>query len=107
VLAVVTALGTGASAGTAAQASLPGHAAVTLRDIAFTPATVRVAKGATVTWTWRDGRVSHNVRSTGTRRFKGSPTKAAGTYRVRFTKAGTYRYECTIHLGMTGKVVVR
>ena len=44
--------------------------------------------------------------STGTRRFKGSPTKATGTYRVRFTRAGTYRYECTIHLGMTGKVFV-
>jgi len=68
---------------------------------------VTVRRGGTVTWTWNDGRVSHNVTSSGTKRFKSSTTKATGTYRVRFTKAGTYRYICTIHPGMLGKVVVR
>ena len=32
-----------------------------------------------------------------------------GVHRYRFTKAGTYRYVCTVHEddGMTGKIIVR
>ncbi|HEY6470430.1 MAG TPA: plastocyanin/azurin family copper-binding protein [Candidatus Dormibacteraeota bacterium] len=35
------------------------------------------------------------------------PTLApGGTCEVKFTKAGTYPNQCTIHPGMTGKLVV-
>jgi plastocyanin len=81
--------------------------AVTLKDISFKPSTVTIRKGQTVTWTWRDGTTSHNVTSQGKMRFKSSSSRSTGTYRVHFTKGGTYRYACTIHFGMNGKVVVR
>jgi plastocyanin len=29
-----------------------------------------------------------------------------GVVRVRFTRPGTYRYHCSIHPGMAGKIVV-
>jgi plastocyanin len=50
---------------------------------------------------------AHNVTSRGKRRFASSPSMARGTYAVRFTRPGTYRYVCTIHFGMNGTVVVR
>jgi plastocyanin len=40
------------------------------------------------------------------RGFRSSPTKSRGSYVVRFTKAGTYRYRCTLHAQMTGRVIV-
>ena len=100
-------------AGAALAAALAGPLAppartVELRDISFSPSVLRIRTGQRVTWRWDDGPyVPHDVRSSGTPRFAGSPAKKAGTHTVRFTRAGTYRYVCTIHAGMTGRVVVR
>lgn len=81
---------------------------VAIEDIDFKPGTVSIKRGGSVKWTWKDGPYTpHNVRSRGSKHFKGSSTKKTGTYTVRFSKAGTYRYVCTIHPGMRGKVVVR
>ena len=80
---------------------------VSIKDIDFTPKRLVIAKGDTVVWRFQDKVVSHNVTSRGTLRFRSSPTKQSGTYSVRFTKQGTYRYVCTIHLNMVASVVVR
>ena len=80
---------------------------VVLEDVEFKPGTVRIKRGDSVRWTWRDGATPHNVRSRGSRRFKGSTTKTEGRHTVRFSRSGTYRYVCTVHLGMDGRVVVR
>ena len=82
---------------------------VTLRNIAFAPKHVSIARGATVTFAWRDGNTAHNVVSQGTRRFKPIGIRETGSQSRRFTKAGTYRYVCTIHEddGMTGTIIVR
>lgn len=92
------------TAGALAAPAVAGAARqVTLKDIAFRPATISIARGDTVRWVWRDGSTIHNVTFKGFR----SPTKSSGTYTHRFTRAGTFRYRCTIHPGMNGKVVVR
>jgi plastocyanin len=78
-----------------------------LRDIEFSPATVTIRRGASVRWEWRDPRASHDVTSRGRLRFRSSDTKLSGTHTVRFRRKGTYRYVCTIHPSMLGKVVVR
>ncbi|TMK38106.1 MAG: biphenyl 2,3-dioxygenase [Actinobacteria bacterium] len=75
---------------------------VILKHIAFHPRTAHIRVGGTVTWRWRDGSIVHNVVGSGFR----SPTKAMGTYTLRFRARGTYNYVCTIHPGMTGKVIV-
>ena len=80
---------------------------VKLQDIDIKPSTVRIAKGGTVEWRFLDPRAPHNVTSKGRPRFRSSSTKRTGTHRVTFRKAGTYRYVCTIHANMRGKVVVR
>ena len=93
---------------TAAFGGAPAPAAATktvvLKDISFTPATVRIHRGSRVRWVWRDGVSPHNV--TFRRGHRHSSTKQRGTYTRRFTKAGVYRYHCTLHPGMDGKVVV-
>lgn len=79
---------------------------VVLRNIAFGPSTVRITVGQRVTWTWRDQYSSHNIHSVGRPRFAGATERRTGTHTVRFTRRGTYRYACTLHPGMNGKVVV-
>ena len=83
-------------------------ATVTLEDVAFKPGKLTIRKGDRVRFVWKDGPYTgHNVRSRGTPRFKGSGTRTSGSYTVRFARKGTYRYVCTIHLGMDGRIVVK
>ncbi len=92
---------TGPSAGAASGRS------VILKNIEFKPGKLTVARGTRVTFRFQDGDTNHNVISRGPKRFKSSPTKGSGTYAVRFTKPGVYRYECTLHVGMKGSITVR
>lgn len=80
---------------------------VVVRDLEFKTAVVRIDRGDSVRWLFRDGPSPHNVTSEGTPRFRASPSKQSGSYTFRFTRSGTYRYYCTIHPFMTGRVVVR
>ncbi len=85
-----------------------GHAAsvhsVALKNIRFHPGTLSIKRGDTVSWLWEDKGVEHNVTGSG---FK-SKTMTKGSFSVRFTRAGTFNYRCTIHAseGMRGKIVV-
>jgi plastocyanin len=93
---------------TPALAAAPprAHAAstttVTLKDISFKKSAVKIAKGGSVRWIWKDGDTPHNV----TFATKHSKTQKSGSYSLRFARAGTFTYHCTIHPGMNGKVVV-
>lgn len=100
------ALATGAAI--PALASSDGHTAgvhsVVLKNIRFHPGTLSIKRGDTVSWLWEDKGTEHNVTGSG---FK-SKTMTKGSFSVRFTKAGTFNYHCTIHVseGMRGKIVV-
>jgi plastocyanin len=79
-------------------------ASVTVANMAFTPASVSVALGESVTWTFQDS-VPHT--STSDQGFWDSGTRSGGaSYVRRFTSAGTFAYHCTIHAMMRGKVAV-
>lgn len=93
---------------TTASDSPAGHL-ITLKDIAFHPGVLHIARGESVTWKWEDAAIDtqHNVTSTGSTSFKSSPTQMSGSYTVRFAVAGTYAFECTIHpASMQGKIIV-
>ncbi|QHA10046.1 amidase [Streptomyces broussonetiae] len=80
--------------------------AVTIRNFAFSPATLKVPVGTTVTWTDQDTD-THTVTSTGSGGPLHSPALAThATYSYRFTTPGTYAYLCTIHPFMTAEVEV-
>jgi len=95
-----------ASAGAGAPATAARVHDVVLKNIAIHPATLRVHAGDTVRWLFRDRVVSHNVTSQGAKRFRSSPSRRTGSYSVRFTRRGTYRYHCTIHPSMQGRIIV-
>lgn len=72
----------------------------------FTPASVTVARGGTVTWTI--GARPHNVTFRGTAGApEDVPTTTNGSVARTFGTVGTFPYDCTLHDGMTGTVVVR
>ena len=78
--------------------------AVAVGDNIFTPASIVVAVGTTVTWTWSPNVTTHNVVfPDGTK----SPDQATGTYSRTFSAAGTFNYSCTLHSGMNGTVKVQ
>jgi plastocyanin len=99
VLVVVAAIGVAAFAAVPAQSSTRG---VSVKDNFFSPKTLTVSKKTTVKWSWR-GRAPHNV----TFRTVHSTTKRSGSYSLKFNRAGTFSYRCTIHPGMTGKIKVK
>jgi plastocyanin len=96
-----------AAFGGAAAVSVAAGRTVTLKNIAFSPKSLSGSKGSVVTFAFRDGSTKHNVISTGSRRFKSISTRSSGSLRRTFSRAGTYRYQCTLHPGMTGRITVR
>ena len=84
-------------------------AAVQIVDNAFSPGTLQVKVGTTVSWTWV-GNNTHSVVGTfeGQDYNSGDHTRADGfTATHRFTTAGTYEYVCGFHGGsMRGTVIV-
>ncbi|MEU6070130.1 MULTISPECIES: plastocyanin/azurin family copper-binding protein [Streptomyces] len=89
----------------AADAPVTGDA-VAIENFAFSPATLKVKAGTTVTWTNQDTD-AHTVTSAGSGGPLHSPALAThATYSYRFTKPGTYAYLCTIHPFMTATVEV-
>jgi len=81
------------------------NADVKIDNFVFTPQTLTVAVGATVTWTNKDD-IPHTAVSTeGV--FKSKVMDTDEKFSYTFTKTGTYPYYCSIHPKMTGKVVVQ
>lgn len=71
----------------------------------FTPASVDISSGGTVTWTF--GTLAHNVTFGAQAGAPASIATSANTDVPRtFNSAGTFGYNCTIHPGMSGTVVV-
>jgi plastocyanin len=104
IIAAAVALGACALVAPAAGSS---SKTVRIHDVDFTPHTITVKRGDRVRWVFDDADTQHNVTSRGRPRFTSSATKSSGAHTVRFTRAGTYRYVCTLHFNMKAKVVVR
>jgi plastocyanin len=85
-------------------------AAVSMKNIQFSPKALTVAKGSTVKWT-NDDSVNHDVTKTGgpgPKFASGSGNLAQGaTYKQTLTTPGTIKYVCTVHPGMTGTITVK
>ncbi len=78
---------------------------VTLANFAFSPATITVKAGTTVTWTNKDG-TTHTITSD-TGAFDSGSVAANGKYSYTFSTVGTYACHCSIHPYMKGTVIVQ
>ena len=80
-------------------------ATVSIDNFTFTPATLVVAPGTTVTWTNQDD-IPHTVTATN-KAFKSKPLDTNNQFSFTFTAAGTYGYFCSLHPHMTGEIIVK
>ena len=87
---------------------------VTVSNNTFSPASLTVAAGTTVTWSWTSSASNHNVVGDDSENppSSGSPTDGPHTYQFAFGQPGTFRYHCTVHggpggSGMSGTIIVQ
>jgi plastocyanin len=95
-----------APASTAAAASSGGGVTIKMQNIAFDPKAVTVKVGQKVTWTNEDT-VDHNVTSQSGETIKSDNFGKGGTFSFTPKTAGTIKYVCTIHPGMTATLTVQ
>ena len=88
-----------------AGAAVGGPIAVKIDNFQYTPATLLVTPGTTVTWT-NDDDSPHSVRER-EGKFKSAALDTDETFSQTFTAPGEYDYFCSIHPYMTGKIVVK
>jgi plastocyanin len=77
---------------------------VTIKDFEFTPATVTIKVGGTVTWT-NNGPSTHTVNADDGSFDSGSLSQGK-TFSHTFQTAGTFSYHCSPHPFMKANVVV-
>lgn len=77
--------------------------AVEMVDACFTPTTLEVGVGDTVTFVNRDP-MPHNVSAMGWGKLE--PMAQGDWFTTTFAEAGVYPFACTYHTGMTGLIVV-
>jgi plastocyanin len=87
------------------SSSSGGGVAIKMQNIAFDPKAVTVKVGQKITWT-NDDTTDHNVTADSGADFKSKDFGNGGTFAFTADKAGTIKYECTIHPGMTGTLTV-
>lgn len=86
----------------AADGALKRSATVRVSDFQYSPASVTIGRGGTVTWRFVGG--SHNVvgKKWGSRKLR-----TGGKWKHRFRRKGTFSYLCTVHPFMKGSVKVK
>lgn len=84
---------------------------VRLKDIAFSPMSIRIDKGTKVTWV-NDDSVGHYVNTdshpyhTYFKEQNSQLLNSGDRYSVTFNTAGAYPYHCSAHTEMTGQIIV-
>ena len=78
---------------------------VYIKDFMFTPMTLTVPVGTTVTWQNLDEE-PHTIRSVD-EQVKTGALDQNERYSFRFDQPGTYKYVCSIHPSMVGTIVVK
>lgn len=80
---------------------------MSVKNLAFTPASVTIPVGGKVVWTFEDGGTPHTVTADANS-FGSAPNGlTSGTFEHVFGQAGTYDYHCDFHPTMKATVTVR
>lgn len=86
-------------------------ASITIESFGFSPATITIKKGTTITWINNDS-VNHLVASnphpvhTDLPGFQSQNLSLGESYSFTFDKVGTFGYHCHLHPSMRGTVIV-
>ena len=96
---------TAAPPATSGSATPSGGSTVEINNFMFTPMSLTVPVGATVTWKFDDS-TQHTVTADDNS-FASSPMGSGQTFTHTFTTAGTVPYHCSIHPSMTATIIVK
>jgi plastocyanin len=93
--------------GGAASSSACADDAVVIKmaDIKFDPDSTTAKVGQPICWTNEDG-IDHNAVADSGASFKSALFGKGKTFTTKIDTAGTVKYECTVHPGMTGEIDV-
>jgi LPXTG-motif cell wall-anchored protein len=79
-----------------------GGASVSMLDFSFSPASIQIDQGGSVTWV-NNGEEPHTATGDG---FDTGEIAPGGSGSATFNSAGNFSYLCTLHPDMTGTVTV-
>jgi plastocyanin len=77
---------------------------VSMVDYSFSPGSMTVASGTTVTW--KNGGTQDHTVTADDASFDSGHVAVGSTFTRTFSAAGTFTYHCTIHHQMTGTIIV-
>ena len=96
-------IGSGAPASAAPTATASKSVTINIKNFKYKPGAIDINPGDRVVWVNRD-KVKHTATKGGS--FTTGKIKPGKAVAVRFSSRGTYRYHCTLHEDMFGKIVV-
>ena len=85
--------------------ALAADTTVEIKNFDFMPMTLNIAVGDSVTWKNADGEPHTVVSVDGL--FRSAALDQNDSFKFTFTKAGTFKYVCTIHPKMVATVTVK
>lgn len=80
-------------------------AAIAIKDFAFSPPSIEISAGTTVTWTNQDS-TAHTVDGDQSE-FESGNLEPGQSYSETFDRPGSYTYHCDIHPDMKATIVVK
>jgi plastocyanin len=104
-VAVLAVIGAGCS-GSAPAAPVAVPDQVTIQGFAFNPSPRTVTVGTTVSWVNRDGTAHTSTGGSGAETWDSGSLSRNESFAHTFSTPGTYQYECSIHPGMHGTIIV-
>jgi len=78
---------------------------IVVKEFMFTPNSLSVKTGSTVTWANMDDEPHSVVSDTGL--FRSGAMDTNESFSFKFDKPGTYHFTCSIHPRMVGTIVVQ
>ena len=97
--------GSGLAGGVLVARAQTSSSAVAIHNFTFTPQTLTVKAGTTVTWTNKDD-IPHGIASANNGFAKSKALDTDDSYSFAFATPGTYAYFCYVHPYMKGTIVV-
>jgi plastocyanin len=93
------------AASSLSSAAAPDSTQIVIKDFMFTPNSLTVKAGSSVTWVNKDDE-PHSVASD-TGLFRSGAVDTNETFSYKFDKPGSYHFTCTIHPRMVGTIIVQ
>jgi len=84
-----------------------GANVVQIANFSFSPQTLTVAAGTSVTWVNRDDEAHTVTSAANPRLFNSPPLDTGDQFSFTFAAPGSYSYFCAIHPQMVGVVIVK